>query len=224
MAKTLKPGEKPTNTVSPWFLQGSMLVAVDVETTGLDCSIHEIYQIALIALDYDYKPREDVRPFSMSMRIESPETINFAELSRAGIKRDKLELHTLHGVDQINGVDLLLKWVDTLGLAPNRRLCPVAQNWPFDRGFIDAWLGKELFNSLFHPHYRDLIPACQVINDIYFMKGDQPPFRDGCNLAALCKYFSVEQIAKHEALNDAAATAEVYRRFIKKFTSNFGGL
>lgn len=224
MAKTLKPGEKPTNTVSPWFLQGSQLVAIDVETTGLDPLIHEIYQIGLVPLDFDFLPRTDVRVFNMSMRIDSPETINYAELSRAGIKRDKLELHTMHGVDQTAGVDMFLNWLETLNLPPNRRLCPVAQNWPFDRGFIEAWMGKELFNTIFHPHYRDLIPACQVINDIYYMKGEQPPFRDGCNLAALCKFFNVEQLAKHEALQDAAATAEVYRRFIKKFTSNFRGV
>jgi len=220
MAKTLKPGEKPTATLSPWTLQGSQLIALDTETTGLDPAIHEIFQIAIVPLDYNFLPREDVSPFVMSMRIESPETVDYAAMKKIGVSREKLQLHTSMGIDQMTGVDIMLEWIETLKLPPMRRMCPIAQNWPHDRQFLLAWLGKELFDTLFHPQYRDLIPAAQLINDLNYTVGSNVPFREA-NLSALCRYFEIERAVKHDALNDAVATAEIYRRMLSKYCGGF---
>lgn len=220
MAKTLAPGEKPTVTNSPWHLQGSQLVAVDVETTGLDPTIHEIFQIAIVALDYNFLPREDLPPFTMSMRIENPDCVDYAVLGEIGVSKDKLQRHIMLGVDQMTGIDVLLEWVERLKLPPMRRMCPIAQNWPHDRSFLSTWLGKELFQTLFHPHYRDLIPATQLLNDLHYTVGGNVPYRF-CNLTELCKKFEIERVARHDALNDAVATAEIYRRMLSKYSGGF---
>lgn len=220
MAKTLKPGESATHTQSPWHLQGSQLVAIDCETTGLDPNLHEIYQIAIVALDYNYLPRKDVRPLNLSMRIENPDTINYNELGQIGVSREKLQLHITHGTDQMTGLDAFIEWTEKLELPPNRRLCPLAQNWPHDRQFLINWMGLTMFNDHFHPHYRDLIPAFQLINDLMYTKGNDVLYKQ-VNLSALCRLFEIEVVAKHNALSDAVATAEVYRRVLNKFARSF---
>jgi DNA polymerase III alpha subunit (gram-positive type) len=154
------------------------------------------------------------------MKPESPETVDYASLSQIGVSRQKLELHTLHGVDQEKGLELMLRWVEKLELPPQRRLCVIAQNWPFDRQFVMNWMGKSLFNDIFHPHYRDLIPTIQFINDLYYTKGADVTYRQ-CNLGLLCRHFGIDNTVKHEALNDAVATAEVYRRILSRYSAGF---
>lgn len=219
MAKILKPGELPANTKAPWFLAGSQVVSIDVETTGLDCNVNEIFQVGAVALDYNFEPRKDVPVFTLSMKIENIEGLDMEELAKCGINRDKLVLHTTYGMDQMEGADKFLDWVEKLELPPLRRICPLATNWPFDAGFLKAWLGPTCFESVFHPHYRDLIPAIQLINDLVYTKGQSPLHRQ-CNLSALCRFFNVENLKAHDALSDAMAVARIYKKMLQKF-SNF---
>ena len=43
-------------------LNGNILCAVDVETTGLEVGFHEIWQIAVLPLDSNIKPNKDILP------------------------------------------------------------------------------------------------------------------------------------------------------------------
>src|SRR5690606_26448898 len=98
--------------------------------------------------------------------------------------------------------------------------CPLAQNWPFDQGFLRAWLGNSLFDQVFHPHYRDLIPLFQFVNDLHYVKGGDVHYRR-VNLTELCNLFGLERRTSHDALNDALATAEVYKRALSKYSGGF---
>lgn len=216
MAHKLQPNENTTNTTSPWFIHGSQIVSLDVETTGLDPMLHEIFQIACVALDYRYRPRPDVKKFVMAMKPESPENIDYEGILKAGYSRKKLNLYTMYGLSQQEGVEHFKSWIADLELPPNRKICPLAINWPFDKPFIQHWLGESLFHNLFHPHVRDLIPVVQFINDLFYMRGLDVPYRQA-NLSYLCKKLEVENQEHHDALNDAVVTAEVYRRLVEQY-------
>lgn len=216
MAKSLPIGKATTNTKSPWHLHGSQIVSIDVETTGLDPMLHEIFQIACVALDYQFKPLKGVKKFVMSMQLDSPETVDYEGIRQAGYSRKRLHLHTQYGLSQQEGVEYFKNWIEDLELAPNRRICPLALNWQFDKPFIQQWLGNKLFGNLFHPHYRDLIPLVQFINDLYYIKGEDPPYRQA-NLAYLAKTLKVDNLKHHDALNDVIVTAEIYRRLLNKY-------
>ncbi len=53
-------------------LNGCLMAAVDLETTGTRPGYHEIIQIAVVPLDSDFKPLADVRPFYTLVKPEAP--------------------------------------------------------------------------------------------------------------------------------------------------------
>ena len=54
-------------------LNGCLMAAVDLETTGTRPGYHEIIQIAVVPLDSDFRPLADVRPFYTLVKPEYPE-------------------------------------------------------------------------------------------------------------------------------------------------------
>ena len=54
-------------------LNGCLMAAVDLETTGTRPGYHEIIQIAVVPLDSDFKPLADVRPFYTLVKPNHPE-------------------------------------------------------------------------------------------------------------------------------------------------------
>lgn len=223
MAKILKPGELPKNTKSPWILHGSQLVVIDIEFTNLDPVLGEIFQLAMIALDYEYQPLKDFPKLCMFMKVNCLENVDWTGIAQASYNKEKFMRIQQAGVDPEHAVDLLLKWVAQLELSPFRRLCPLAANWTNDRPYIQSWLGNQLFENLFHPHYRDLIPAMQFVNDSLYWQGKDPEVRN-CGLNTLANFFQVENPAHHDALNDCIVTAEVYRKMLQRYGAYMGGL
>ena len=55
---------------------GNQICAMDTETTGLDPFWHEIVQIAILPLDSNMEPRQDVLPFYINMIPQCPERVD----------------------------------------------------------------------------------------------------------------------------------------------------
>ena len=195
-------------------LNGNCLCAIDVETTGLKPGHHEIYQVALLPLDPDLKPRKDIIPFYQDLQILYPDRID-----KRAVKMNRLEFarKQQRAIDPFTAADLLDTWFDNLKLPIYKRMCPLAQNWPFDRSFLTAWLGIQSFEHLFSPWYRDTMVVSQCHSDLMDLRSEHIVFPEH-NLAFLSQKLGIKNLKTHDALQDCVTTAEVYRRLLRIFT------
>lgn len=191
-------------------LNGNLMAAVDYETTGLVAGWSEIIQIAVVPLNADLRPNNDIRPFYHNIAPEHPE-------------RQKGSAGSIHGLD-INDLmmnspssakvaDLLIEWFERLNLPMKRNLVPLAHNWAFECGFGKAWLGDDMFNQIFHSHARDGMIEAGHMNDRAAFRGEPIPF-PLVGLNPLCKQLGIVNENPHDALSDSIAEAEVYRALL----------
>jgi len=196
----------------PANMNGNVLVAIDVETTGRLAGFHEIVQIGIQPLDSDYRPLAGARPFYHSIRPEHPERAESEAMKVSGLSLDDLRL----APDQFQVSDWLANWVSDLRLPFQRSLVPLAHNWAYEKGFLTDWLGLEDFGKYFFSHPRDTLTSALFINDIAVAHGMRVPFRL-VNLPFLCELYGIPHKHAHDALADSISTAELYRRLILSF-------
>ncbi len=194
-------------------LNGNCLCAIDVETTGLTPGHHEIYQVALLPLDPDLKPMKII-PFYQDLQILYPDRIDKKAVK---MNRTVFAQKQQRAMDPFTAADLLDTWMERLELPIYKRICPLAQNWPFDRSFLIEWLGKKSFEHLFSPWYRDTMVVSQFHSDLMDLHGEHIVFPEH-NLAYLGQKLSIKNQKPHDALQDCVTTAEVYRRLLRLFT------
>ena len=191
-------------------LNGNLLCAVDVETTGLRPSFHEIWQIAVLPLDSNIRPLKGVLPFCMDIKINYPDRVDKRAML---LPRADFVQRQQHAIDTFTCADLFDDWFDRLELPLHKRLIPLAQNWPFDREFLKEWQGQESFNQAFNPVYRDTMVAAAFDIDLCDFRSEKVLFTES-NLGYICARLGVHNIKAHDALQDCIATAECYRRMI----------
>jgi DNA polymerase III epsilon subunit-like protein len=194
---------------------GNIIAAVDTETTGLIPRHNDIIQICVLPLDDDLRPRQGVTPFYAEMRPDRPENI---ELSGLKVNQLTLERIMTSAPSASKLANLFIKWFNELQIPPGAKIMPLAHNWPFDSQFIEDWLGKEAYESIFHPHYRDLLPIASYLNDAATWNRTSPKFSQGLKLSKICHALGIENIQAHDALGDCMATAECYRELLKSTT------
>ena len=102
------------------------------------------------------------------------------------------------------------------GLPQGRRRISVAHKWSFEFCFFIAWLGNALFEELFHYHARDAMTFALSLNDRAELSGRSRPF-ERVSLRDLCQRLEVANDHPHDALSDALAEAEVYRRLLLRY-------
>lgn len=193
-------------------LNNNLMCAVDTETTGDIPGFHDIYQVAIIPLDGELKPYKDIMPFYFDMQLRRPDNIDpeVYKKHRAAICNAQTQ-----GLDPDRVADMLDEWFQRLALPFNKNLIPLAQNWPFDRGFLMEWLGKKSFEYIFNPLFRDTMSISTFLNDRADFHNEPCPYAKN-NLNWLTKTLGVELDRAHDAMQDAAATAKVYREFCKR--------
>ena len=191
-------------------LNGNLLCAIDCETTGFIPGCHDIWQIAILPLDSNIKPLKGIMPFYMDLQIKRPENIDPAAIKLAKVDFAKRQQRAL---DPWTVADQFDEWFEKLGLPLYKKICPLAQNWVFDRAFVIEWIGMETFDQLFSPHYRDTMTAALFCNDCADFKNERIPIPK-VSLSYLGSVFNVKNLKPHDALQDAIVTAEVYRRMI----------
>lgn len=193
-------------------LNGNLLAVVDIETTGLQPGYHEIIQIAIQPLNSRIEPLEGVSPFYQYICPQHPERISGGAMSVNKLSIDWLRQHA---PDQWKVEELLIDWFNDLELPIHKMLMPIAQNWQFEAGFLKAWLGVDLFQSIFHAHVADTMTNALYIRNWYYMRGEQVPY---CrvNLGNLCRYYGVTNQNPHDALSDALAEAEIYKKQLQE--------
>lgn len=203
---------------------GNMICAIDTETTGLDPRFHEIWQIAILPLDSNFDIYNQIPPFYILMKPECPEYINWeADVMKKNQKHivDAMK----RGIDKEAAKDLLKKWIDRLDLPTTnwgtpKKIMPLGQNYAFDKGFIQQWLGMEQYEEWFDYHDRDTMVLANFLNDHAAFRGNPAPYAK-VNLRWLCKKHSIDNAHAHDALSDCRATAELYKALCQQSITNF---
>lgn len=204
---------------APIHLNGNIFCAVDTETTGLDSEKNSIIEVCLLPLNSDYSINKSVLPFNM---IFQP--IPGKAVDREAMQINKINLPKLmaDGVDAYKTADLMVEWFEKLKLAQYKRIIPIAQNWPFDRAFLTAWLGRLTYENIFDRHYRDTMALAASHNDMADLRGQKIPFPK-ISLGALAKRFGIENPDPHRALGDCVTTAAVYKNLLKFYDVGTAG-
>lgn len=192
-------------------LNGNLLAAVDVETTGRMPGYHEIIQIGIQPLDSDCVPISDISPFYFHIKPERPDR---AESKATAAHKLDIDWLCIHAPDKWQVADWLDDWWTNLGLPHKKTLVPLAQNWQYDCGFLKAWLGLETFNQFFYWEARDTMRVATFLNDKAYLKGRPIPFPYP-GLESLCNKLGVVNENQHDALADARAEAAVYKKLLE---------
>ena len=193
-------------------LNGNVLCAIDVETTGLKAGHHEIVQVCFLPLDGDLKPRRDVVPFDLNLKVEFEDRIDWDAFRVTKINFFK---HQQTAMDKYEAADLFDGWVQKLKLPERKRISPLAHNWIFDAGFIKDWLGPTSFETVIDGRYRDTMTLALGINDIYDRNNEPIPFPK-VNLSYIASQLKIAHENAHSALGDCVVTAEVYKGLLLK--------
>lgn len=193
-------------------LNGNIMCAIDVETTGTQAGFHEITQVCFLPLDDNLEPRKDVAPFDLLLKIEREERIDWNALKVSKINFMK---HQQVAMDKFSAADLFDDWIVKLNIPPNKRISPLAHNWPFDREFIKEWLQPSAYNIYIDGRFRDTMASANYINDVYDFLNESMPFAK-INLGYIASLLKIEHANSHSALGDCVVTAKVYKSLLNR--------
>jgi DNA polymerase III epsilon subunit-like protein len=168
------------------------LAFIDLETTGLSVLEHEILEIGCVLTDHKLKIKEE---FELKIK---PEKIEQA---------DKTALKINH----YNEKD----WADALPLKEALKIFSkkvkdciiVGQNVAFDSGFLEYNFEKNNIKNSFHYHRLDTISIAWA----KFHKNSKVVH---FSLREMGKYFKIENKNPHNALSDARATYQLYKKLM----------
>lgn len=200
--------------VSKEHWNGNQVCAIDLETTGLDPSIHEIWQICVLPLDANFNIRKEIIPFYIVIKPEFPETASPKALSR------KKLLHVCEiGFDSNSVKDMLVEWMKKLDLpctayGTPKKIIPLGHNYAFDKSFLQKWLGVEWYQDLFDYHYNDTMISAMFLNQCFAEKAEPIPFPH-VGLSDVCSTLKIKNEKPHDALYDCMATAEAYQKMTR---------
>lgn len=197
---------EPSSIIS---LNGNLLAAVDVETSGRDPFYNEVVQIAIVPLDINIEPTGD--PFYCNICPTFPERMHPDAVKTHGLTQEYLDQFA----DKYAIADYLWDWFQEIGLPPGKRIIPLLHNCQFDIPFIMGWLGLEMFYEVFGYPTRDTQALIAAMQDKAAYKGFKIPF-NFANLAHVCEVLGIEIGEAHDALDDALATAKVYKALLTR--------
>ena len=193
-------------------LNGNLLCAIDVETTGLDAETSELVQVAILPLKGNLEVDRVIIPFNVIIAPEDPDSIDPKALK---INRIDLAKLMVEGMTPYTASILFDEWFERLNLSRNKRISPIAHNWIFDKPFIEKWLGKENFSHTIDGRYRDTMSCALFLND-WSENNLQPiPFpKVNLKYLASCLKIEWDDGMAHEALYDCLQTSKVYKQMI----------
>lgn len=219
-----------------------LLCAIDIETTGLDPEKHEIIEIAIVPLTSKYEVSREYRMFECKIAPGHDAKKPLRNIDPKAMSVNRIELQDLLNVgqDPWRASEMLEHWFSKLELPNNKKILPLAHNWPHEHKFLYDWLGQEMMNYLFFTYrdiasvmsvaahspfpefrqmlmgtYVDTLPLANLINDVCDEDSEKWLYPK-VSLAYLCNQLKVTNVAPHTAMGDAVATAECYARMVRQ--------
>lgn len=180
----------------------STIIYLDVETSGLNPTIHGILQIACIAEVNGVL----VGSFNEYLKPHDSLKIDKKALEVNGIKKKQIKLFE----DEKIVLDKLVKWVAKYG----SYLQPCGYNVGFDTNFL-----KELYarHDVSYPksfNYYD-IDTFSIVKVL--VAEDKLKKGENLKLGTVCKQMGIKLDNAHDALADIKATRELHKKLVKEF-------
>ena len=177
-----------------------IVCAIDTETTGLNNGLHEIVAVSCVA--FELETFKLIEPkFEMMVKPLHPDRTDPKALEVNGLNLKELEKAAHPNI--VSG-RFQIWWENVLD---GEKINPLAHNWGFDKGFLEAWLGEK-FTTMFHYHFRDTQPTAQFLMDAGKLK------TDSTSLVNLAGHFSIPH-KPHEAYSDSMACLLLFKELLK---------
>jgi hypothetical protein len=206
----------PYHQTTSVHLNGQLLAAIDVKTTGQDSTIHEIYELAIIPVDSFIFRRKDKYPLDLLIKPDYPDKVDwkFLEKQNCGtqIRRAIEKGHPKHVARS-----LFDRWLEDLRMLERLRIAPIAYNYGHESRFLRAWLGHNTYQTIFNDlELRDVRSIAGFLNDMADMRQAPYPFHK-LQFAGLGRHLGIfrDYGKGRSALHDAAQTIDIYREMMK---------
>lgn len=169
------------------------LAFIDIETTGLDFTKHEIIEIGCVITSPRLKVLEKFELKIKPEHIENADAVS-------------LKVNHYNEEDWISASTL----EDTLKILSKKveGCIMVGQNVSFDSGFLDFNFSKLKIKNNMHYHKLDTISMA-------WAKLNKKRNITHYSLREMCKLFGIKNENPHNALSDAYATYELYKKLMK---------
>lgn len=166
---------------------------LDTETTGLDCSKHDVIQLACIPVVAGKQADSTFNQYC--------QPINWNDIDQEALKVNNISVEMLRTFQKPHDlVDKLVKYLKQFGV----KFTIAGFNVSFDREFISALfkkVGRERdFIELFTQDVRDTLKRAKKLKE----RLPTPNLK----LGTLCSHFNIE-IKAHDAVSDIAATIKL---------------
>ena len=183
-----------------------ILVAFDLETTGLDPFTHDIIELAIVPLSPDFS-RSSLPEFTARIKACHPENADPDALWVSG-------LNPSEGEDIKKVASDIVIWMADNHIS---RLEPVGHNLKFDLEFLRIKFPS--LSRLFSAHGHDSMQLAIIMNDISLLQTGEKIF-PSVSLRNLKLQLGMDIPVQHRAIDDALDAAELYRRLMAKLTIN----
>lgn len=197
---------------SPVHLNKDIYASVYVETTGPYVGFHDIYRMCILPLDNFMKPAKGVVPFLITFKPIYED--------HPWISKDDYAQYSSVGVHPGVAGSVLSLWAQRLPKQYDKRLCPIAYNWPFMSAFMKSLFGSDVFDQVFHETGRDISSLAASINDCCDLSVQQIPFPK-TGFISICNRLNLELEKPHDSLNLCRATPVAYSLMLKRLLKNF---
>ncbi|MCE9549008.1 3'-5' exonuclease [Candidatus Nomurabacteria bacterium] len=166
---------------------------IDIETTGLNLTKHEIIEIGCVLTTPDL---EVIEEFELKIK---PEHIEDADPVSLKINRyDPAKWEEAHSLEE--ALKILSK--------KTKDFIMVGQNVAFDSGFLELAFAKTNIPNLMHYHKLDTI-------SIAWAKFHKDKDITHFSLREMCVRFGIKNEHAHSGLSDARATYELYKKLLE---------
>ncbi len=173
-------------------------VALDIETTGLDFTKHEIIEIGCVLFCFDSKKKIFKVEDEFDIKIK-PEHIELADKTSLKINKYRAE--------DWEGAPTLSHALKTIAKKIDGRVM-VAHNAVFDYAFLEKAFRESHIKNTLHYHVFDTLSMAFLA-----IQGSDAT---QLSLRALCEHFTIENKKAHTALSDARATYELFVKLTEK--------
>jgi len=179
------------------------IVAIDIETTGKKPGYHELTAICCIAFELDtWKIGPRIKLFSRPLHLNR---ITKESTQVNGFTIEDYSSYDFKHPNIVRGA--FCTWVS--GALENKEIIPLGHNYQFDKSFLEKWIGKDTYDSLFHyGNERDTKKACNFLKD----RGELPKNLDS-SLMSLTDHFHLPH-KPHDVESDTYTTILLYKKLI----------
>jgi DNA polymerase III epsilon subunit-like protein len=185
------------------------LLALDLETTGLDPNYHEITQIAFIILD---KRMNEVMEYQSYVSIDHPErgtSTDFNVFEYTGI-----DPKILKEAPALPDILEEISWKISIatGRCKKEHVVIFGQNPQFDYNFLREAYRKADCLDLFNIDYH-VIGLDSIWTFTYLCRKNNFPKKLG--LKYMCDALGIKNEKEHDAMSDIRTTVEIFKKLLQ---------